>query len=241
MLNIWEWQFHNLFGSLCQMLINILRIAQLSVSPSPPFFSCCNTFVALSSPCSLLKWTWLLPFLWHIRQWERTDLPTAFSVFRDTALTLSHGGLCCSPLTTLLHGVQSASVRLVPQSPRIGTELQVHSQNTKQMEIIIFCDLLAMTLLTYNLQLAFVAGRMHCYLTLSISLSRTPRLFPTVGSSQSVLSLSCRGLSRLKSRTSHLFVFHGRNSIFSRALVLPSKLPTKILHGNRFPALMSSL
>lgn len=68
----------------------------------------------------------------------------------------------CTPLTTLLYWLQSVSVFLVSQSPKIGTEFQVHSQNAKQMGILIFFDLLAMILLTYNLQLAFVAGRMHC-------------------------------------------------------------------------------
>lgn len=68
----------------------------------------------------------------------------------------------CTPLTTLLYWFQSVSVFLVSQSPKIGTEFQMHSQNAKQMGILIFLDLLAMILLTYNLQLAFVARRMHC-------------------------------------------------------------------------------
>lgn len=52
----------------------------------------------------------------------------------------------------------------------------MHSQNDKDTGIIIFLDLRLMILLTHNLQLAFIAGRVHCYLILILSLSRILRL-----------------------------------------------------------------
>lgn len=90
-------------------------------------------------------------FLYHVLGSESGQIslqPSLLSLKRHCTLTLSSHIMRCSPLNTLLYWFQSVSVCLVSQSPKIGTELQMHSQNAKQMGIITFPVFLAMILLT---------------------------------------------------------------------------------------------